>query len=48
MSIKVMIPTPLRAYTGKLDIVEVEGKTAGEVLKNLTGEYSQLQKHLFD
>ena len=48
MSVKVMIPTPLRAYTEKQDTIEVEGNTAGEVIKNLTGKYSQLQKHLFD
>ncbi len=48
MFVKVMIPTPLRAYTEKQDTIEVEGNTAGEVIKNLTGKYSQLQKHLFD
>lgn len=48
MSVKVMIPTPLRAYTGKADTVEVDGKTAGEVLNNVAKKYSQLKKHLFD
>ena len=48
MSVKVMIPTPLRAYTGKVDTVEVNGKTAGEVLNNVAEKYSQLKKHLFD
>ncbi len=48
MSVKVMIPTPLRTYTGKVDTVEVEGKTAGEVLNNVAEKYSQLKKHLFD
>ena len=48
MSVKVMIPTPLRAYTGRADTVEVEGNTAGEVLKNVAEKYSQLKKHLFD
>ncbi len=48
MSVRVLIPTPLRAYTEKRDTIEVDGNTAGEVLKNLTGKYSQLQKHLFD
>ena len=32
MIVKVMIPTPLRQYTGKKDTVEAEGKTAGEIL----------------
>jgi MoaD family protein len=48
MSVKVMIPTPLRAYAEKADSVEVEGKTAGEVLNNLAEKYSQLKKHIFD
>lgn len=48
MSVKVMIPTPLRAYTGKADSVEVEGKTAGEVLNNLAEGCTQLKKHIFD
>ena len=48
MAVKIMIPTPLRAYTDKLDTVEVEGNTAAEVLKNLTQKYVQLQKHLYD
>ena len=48
MSVKVLIPTPLRAYTEKADSVEVEGKTAGEVLINLVEKYSNLKKHIFD
>ncbi len=47
MSIKVMIPTPLRQYTGKKDTVVAEGKTAGEILDDLTKKYSQLKKHLY-
>jgi molybdopterin/thiamine biosynthesis adenylyltransferase/molybdopterin converting factor small subunit len=48
MNIKVMIPTPLRQYTGKKDSVEAEGKTAGEILDNLTKKYIQLRKHLYN
>jgi len=48
MSVKVMIPTPLRAYTGKDDTVKAEGKTVGEVLNDVAEKYSQLKKHLFD
>ncbi len=48
MAIKVLIPTPLRQYTGKQDIVEVHGKTVGEIIKNLSTEYAQLNKHLYD
>lgn len=48
MAIKIMIPTPLRQYTGKQDTVEVEGNTAGEALQNLAEKYEQLKKHLYD
>jgi len=48
MSVKIMIPTPLRTYTDKLDTIEVDGKTAGEALKNLAEKYSQLKKHLYN
>lgn len=42
-----MIPTPLRRYTGKRDMIEVEGKTVGELLKNLTSRHDALRKHLY-
>ncbi len=48
MNIKVMIPTPLRQYTGKKDTVEAEGNTAGEILTDLTNKYSLLKKHLYN
>ena len=48
MIVKVMIPTPLRQYTGKKDTVEAEGKTAGEILTDITDKYSQLKKHLYN
>ena len=47
MSIKVFIPTPLRPYTDKLDIVEVDGRSVGEVLQNLTSKYGQVRQHLY-
>lgn len=47
MSIKVLIPTPLRPYTDKRDTIEVEGKTVGEILENLTKRYSQIHQHLY-
>ncbi len=47
MATKVMIPTPLRAYTGKKDAVEVEGKTVGEVLGRLAQTYADLRRHLY-
>ena len=33
---KVLIPTPLRQFTGKQDSVTSAGATVGEVLNNLT------------
>jgi adenylyltransferase/sulfurtransferase len=48
MSVKVMIPTPLRQYTDKKDTVELDGKMIGEVLQNLVSKYPQLEKHLYN
>jgi adenylyltransferase/sulfurtransferase len=47
MPIKILIPTPLRPYTGKQSTVEVAGKTVGEALSNLVAEHPDLRKHLF-
>jgi sulfur-carrier protein adenylyltransferase/sulfurtransferase len=44
---KILIPTPLRPYAGKQDVIEVEGSTVGELLSNLTTEYADLRKHLY-
>ena len=33
---KINIPTPLRPFTGKQDVVEVDGATVGELLGDLT------------
>ena len=48
MANDVLIPTPLRAYVGKHDVVQVEGKTIGELLRNLTATYSELGNHLYN
>lgn len=47
MPVKVMIPTPLRAYTNKNDAVFLEGKTVGELMQKLTTQHTQLRKHLY-
>jgi molybdopterin converting factor small subunit len=47
MAVKVMIPTPLRAYAGKQESVEVQAKTVAEALAALTGTFGELKKHLF-
>ena len=47
MSVKVMIPTPLRAYAGKRESVELQASTVGEALASLTSQYQNLKQHLF-
>ena len=44
---KILIPTPLRPFTDKLDTVEVAGATAGEALANLVAKHDGLKKHLY-
>jgi len=44
---QILIPTPLRAYTGKQDIVQVAGATIGEALADLTAKFDDLRAHLF-
>ena len=48
MAIQILIPTPLRVYTNNQDTVEAEGSTVGEILSNMTNEYTELQKHLYN
>ena len=47
MATKILIPTPLRPFTDKLDAVEVDGATIGELLQNLTTKYGGLKQHLY-
>jgi len=47
MATKILIPTPLRPFTDKLDTVEVDGTTVGELLQNLTSKYAGLKQHLY-
>jgi sulfur-carrier protein len=44
---KILIPTPLRQYAGKKDIVDVPAQTVGEALSGLTTQYSDLRRHLY-
>jgi adenylyltransferase/sulfurtransferase len=44
---KVLIPTPLRQYTGKQPSVELAATTVGETLSKLTSQYPDLRKQLF-
>ena len=48
MPTRILIPTPLRVYVGKQDVIEVEGRTVGELLANMTAEYTELHKHLYN
>ena len=48
MPTRVLIPTPLRVYAGQQDVIEVEGSTVGELLANMTAEYTELRKHLYN
>ncbi len=47
MPVSIHIPTPLRPFTEKLDIVQASGATVGEVLRDLTTRYSGLRQHLY-
>ena len=47
MAVKVLIPTPLRQFTGKQPSIDCNAATVGEALGNLTGTYSELRKHLY-
>ena len=47
MAVKVIIPTPLRAYAGKRESTEVRAGSVEEALTQLTTEFADLRKHLF-
>jgi len=47
MAVKVIIPTPLRAYADKQESVEVQATTVAEALSAVTTKFSELKKHLF-
>ena len=47
MAHRVLIPTPLRPYTGQQDAVELEGGTVGEVLSALISRHADLKRHLY-
>ena len=47
MATKILIPTPLRGYTGNQEEVEATGSTVGELLANLASEHTELRKHLY-
>jgi len=48
MAITITIPTPLRQYAGGEAEVQVEARTAGEALNQLTTTHAELRRHLFN
>ena len=44
---KILIPTPLRQYTGKQPSIEVKGSTVGEALSGLVAQHPDLRRHLY-
>ena len=46
--VTVEIPTALRAFAGNQETVQLEGETVGDLLKQISGTYPQMRKHLFD
>ena len=48
MSLKVVIPTPLRKFTAGMDTVEVEAATIKEVLDNLDLKYPGFRASVCD
>jgi molybdopterin converting factor small subunit len=48
MSAKILIPTPLRAFTGQQAVVEVDGAaTVAELLERLTTKHPEVRNHLY-
>ena len=45
---KILIPTPLRQYTGKQDTVQVTGGTVGEALTELTTRHHDLRRNIYN
>ncbi len=47
MAINILIPTPLRQFTGGKSEVAVNATSVDEALNELTGEFTGLRKHLY-
>jgi len=48
MAVKVLIPTPLRQYTGGKDTVEASGSSVNDVLQDLGRQYSGITERMLD
>jgi len=47
MAVRILIPTPLRAFTGQQAEIRLDGHNVGELLENLVARYGELRQHLF-
>src|SRR5437867_3580250 len=47
MPVTIAIPTPLRQFAGGQSEIQVEARTAGEALNQLTSTHAELRRHLF-
>jgi sulfur-carrier protein adenylyltransferase/sulfurtransferase len=47
MPVRILVPTPLRPFTGQQAVVTADGQTVGEVLRSLTAAHPELRPHLF-
>jgi sulfur-carrier protein adenylyltransferase/sulfurtransferase len=47
MPVRILVPTPLRPFTGQQPVVAAEGATVGELLRALTTTHPDLRPHLF-
>jgi molybdopterin/thiamine biosynthesis adenylyltransferase/rhodanese-related sulfurtransferase/molybdopterin converting factor small subunit len=47
MATRILIPTPLRSFTGGLEAVELEGATIAELLQALVARHGGLRRHLY-
>jgi molybdopterin converting factor small subunit len=45
---KILIPTPLRQFTGGADAVEAPGSTVGDALSALIAAHPDLKKNLYN
>jgi len=45
---KIIIPTPLRKFTGNQASYETNSENVYEAIKALSGAFPEMQKHLFD
>src|SRR3977135_1394719 len=48
MPVTITIPPPLRQFAAGQSEIQVEARTAGEALDQLTAKHSELRRHLFN